>query len=436
MMDEMVTTRLHSGKTREQAGSVSDNGRALAYASGSFPGLYNDGMLIVVWIVFLLVMLFLLGSAVGSFLNVCIVRLPQGRSLVRPASCCGQCGKPIRWQDNIPLLSYWLLRGRCRACGAPFSMRYFWIELLTGVVFVLIYFLEIGRNIHHFQLLTWYETDYEYLLVEMFRPRPWLVFGFHAMLASSLIVATMSNYEQHTVPRSVTVWGVLLGLLAAVLFPWPWPDETAHAITTYAGGQVIFGREQKPYTWGPRIGAMPSEAPWWQGDVTPRAGFYLWPVWGPLPDWLPPGSWRLGVATGLAGILAGAILMGLVRVAFNLGTGAELIGWGETSLLMIAGGFVGWQPVVVAGMIGLVPGMIGATRQAATKSEWPIAYSMWPALAVIGVLLGWYWIGPLVQGLFFNETRVLLLVTVYVATLAAFSVYLRLAGIARAVPRP
>ena len=78
---------------------------------------YSDGMLVVIWMVFLLVMLFLLGSAVGSFLNVCIVRLPQGRSLIRPASSCGQCGKAIRMQDNIPLLSYWLLRGRCRACA-------------------------------------------------------------------------------------------------------------------------------------------------------------------------------------------------------------------------------------------------------------------------------------------------------------------------------
>src|SRR5215471_16235488 len=103
-------------------------------------------MLVAVWIVFLLLMLFLLGSSVGSFLNVCIVRLPQGRSLIRPASCCGKCGKLIRWEDNIPLVSYWLLRGHCRTCGAQFSMRYFWIELLTGIAFVLIYYLEIGRN--------------------------------------------------------------------------------------------------------------------------------------------------------------------------------------------------------------------------------------------------------------------------------------------------
>ncbi len=393
-------------------------------------------MLAAAWIVFLLVMLFLLGSTVGSFLNVCIVRLPQGRSLIRPASCCGQCGKPIRWQDNIPLLSYWLLRGRCRACGASFSMRYFWIELMTGVVFVLIYCLEIARNIHHFQMLAWFDRDYEYLLTGMFWPRPWLVFVVHALLASFLIVATLTNHEQHTVPRSVTVWGVLLGLLVAVLFPWPWPDEGDRAITRHAAGQMIFEQESKPYSWGPHIGPMPNDAPWWQGDVTPREGLYLWPVWGPLPDWLPPGSWQLGLATGLAGILAGAVLMGLVRLAFNLGIGAVRIGWGEISLMMIAGSFVGWQPVVVAGLIGLIPGMIAATRQWAVGRGQQIAFSMWLALAVAGVGLGWYWIGPLVQGLFFNETRLLLLAAVCAALLAMFSVCLRLSAIARPAPRP
>jgi leader peptidase (prepilin peptidase)/N-methyltransferase len=394
-------------------------------------------MIAVAWITFLLVMLFLLGSTVGSFLNVCIVRLPQGRSLIRPASCCGRCGKPIRWQDNIPLISYWLLRGRCRACGASFSMRYFWIELMTGIVFVLIYYLEIARNIHHFQMLEWYENDYESLLMIMFWPNPWLVFAVHALLASFLIVVTLTNHEQFTVARSVTMWGVLLGLLAAVLIPWNSPDDQpGQAITPQAVPSLTFGREHKPYSWGPRIGTMPSDLPWWQGEVTPRSGLYLWPVWGPLPKWLWPGSWLLGLATGLAGILAGAVLMGSVRLAFNLGAGTAAIGWGEVSLMIIAGAFVGWQPVVVAGLIGLVPGMIVATRQWSEGNGKQMAFSVWLAVAVAGVVLGWYWIGPLVQGLFFNETRLLLLVAVYSTILAVFSVGLRLAAVARPMPRP
>src|SRR5579871_1604415 len=139
-------------------------------------------MLVAVWVVFLLCTLFLLGITVGSFLNVCIVRLPQGRSLIRPGSMCGHCHKPIRLQDNIPLLSYWLLRGRCRHCGAPFSMRYFWIELVTGCLFVLIYHFEVARNIHHFAVLSWYEGEYAQLLTRMFDDSvPWLVFLVHVV---------------------------------------------------------------------------------------------------------------------------------------------------------------------------------------------------------------------------------------------------------------
>src|SRR5262249_17932558 len=171
--------------------------------------------------------------------------------------------------------------------------------LLTGLVFVLIYHLEIGRNIHHFQILFWYDSTYEYLLMGIFRLRPWLVFAVHALLACFLIVAVMTNHEQHKVPLSVTSWGVLLGLLASLLFPWPWPDEAVQVVPSHSGD-----------------------------------GLYPWPIWKPLPAWLPPGSWRLGLATGLAGVLAGAILMGLIRLSFNAGTGTAAVGWGETSLLM------------------------------------------------------------------------------------------------------
>src|SRR5690348_12881000 len=82
---------------------------------------------------------FLFGLAFGSFLNVCIYRLPRGLSVVRPGSACPQCGKFIPFYDNIPVLSWLLLRGRCRACSARISPRYLIIELLTGALFLLCY---------------------------------------------------------------------------------------------------------------------------------------------------------------------------------------------------------------------------------------------------------------------------------------------------------
>lgn len=93
-----------------------------------------------------------LGLLFGSFANVCIYRwppsedYPQGRSVVRPGSMCGACGQPVRWHDNVPLLSYLLLRGRCRDCGTSFSPRYLLVEAAMGMLFVAAY--------HHIVALT------------------------------------------------------------------------------------------------------------------------------------------------------------------------------------------------------------------------------------------------------------------------------------------
>ena len=76
---------------------------------------------------------FLFGAIIGSFLNVCIYRIPAGESVVRPRSRCGACRTPIRVIDNIPILSYLLLRGRCRTCGAAIALRYPLVEALTGI---------------------------------------------------------------------------------------------------------------------------------------------------------------------------------------------------------------------------------------------------------------------------------------------------------------
>ena len=83
---------------------------------------------------------FLFGACVGSFLNVCIYRIPKNESVVTPGSHCG-CGRPIAWYDNIPILSWLILRGRARCCGRPFSFRYPAIELLTAALFLLCWLL-------------------------------------------------------------------------------------------------------------------------------------------------------------------------------------------------------------------------------------------------------------------------------------------------------
>src|SRR5690348_11098878 len=162
-------------------------------------------MILYVWLVPLLLWLFLLGAAVGSFLNVCIYRIPLGKSLLWPNSRCGHCLHEVRLKDNIPLVSYWALRGRCRDCGAPFSMRYFWVELLTAVAFVALYLLEIGFNVQ--QLPVW--PDGGVIAQEWGRipPHSWGLFVLHALLACFLITATGCLLDHGRVPVPVAVTG-------------------------------------------------------------------------------------------------------------------------------------------------------------------------------------------------------------------------------------
>ena len=86
-----------------------------------------------VWI-FVIFWIFAFGACIGSFLNVCIWRIPRGESLSKSASHCTVCGQKIRWFDNIPVVSYLVLRGKCRSCRTPYSSSYFWVELICGLL--------------------------------------------------------------------------------------------------------------------------------------------------------------------------------------------------------------------------------------------------------------------------------------------------------------
>ena len=87
-----------------------------------------------------LITAFIFGICIGSFLNVCIYRLPEGKSIAHPPSSCPGCGTTIRFYDNIPLMSWLLLRGRCRHCHTPIAFRYVLVELLGGFMAVCVYF--------------------------------------------------------------------------------------------------------------------------------------------------------------------------------------------------------------------------------------------------------------------------------------------------------
>lgn len=155
----------------------------------------------------LLALAAVLGLVVGSFLNVVIVRLPQGRSLWKPGSACPACGTAIAWHDNVPLLSFSALRGRCRACGVTIPWRYPIVEAATGILFVLAY-ASLGLG-------------------------PDLVIAL--LLVPALIVVTAIDLEHQIVPDKITLPGVVTGLVVNVACGrLSWMDTLAGA--TLGGG--------------------------------------------------------------------------------------------------------------------------------------------------------------------------------------------------------
>lgn len=338
------------------------------------------------FLAFWLFVVFIVGAAIGSFLNVCIYRLPLEKSVLWPGSRCGHCFKQIRWYDNVPLLSYLFLRGRCRSCGAKFSMQYFWIELLTGLGFVGLFYLEIIDNIHRFTFLQQRAADVQWGVIPW---QAWVVFGHHALLLSLLIVATCCDLIHREIPLTVTLPGTFLGLVGASLFPWPWPYTPAEGLR-----------------W---VGDAPS---WWIffPGRGPELGLYPWPFWGPIPWGLEAGSWQLGLLTGVAGMLVGSFLLRGIRFLFGLGLGDEAMGLGDADLMMMAGAFLGWQPVVVAFFIGVFPAMVVGVLQRLWSGDNALAFGPWLAFGTVISFLFWNDIGPQVQVLFFHETLLAVLV--------------------------
>jgi len=150
---------------------------------------------------------FFIGCCVGSFLNVCIYRIPLEESVVKPRSHCPHCGKLIPWYDNIPLLSFLILRGRCRKCGEKISVRYFLVEALVGVLFLLVW-LEYG--------------------VSVLTPIYWTII-------SGLVLGTFVDFEHMIIPDRVSIGGIIMGLILSPLVP------SLHGVNTPLEGLVAGG---------------------------------------------------------------------------------------------------------------------------------------------------------------------------------------------------
>lgn len=157
-----------------------------------------------------LITAFIFGICIGSFLNVCIFRLPAGKSIVHPPSSCPGCNAAIRFYDNIPVLSWFILRGQCRNCHAPIAFRYVMVELLGGLMAVCVY-LRFGPSVQGI-----------------------IYFGFIA----ALLVITFIDIDYHIIPDVISLPGILLGFAASFFIPTlNWMDSLLGIL---AGGGSLY----------------------------------------------------------------------------------------------------------------------------------------------------------------------------------------------------
>ncbi len=157
----------------------------------------------------LIAAVFVFGLMIGSFLNVCIARLPEGESVVSPGSRCPSCRTPIRWFDNVPVLSYLLLGGKCRSCRTRISVRYPLVELATAALFA---------------VQAWW------------LPHDPLLLGHHLLFTALLVVLFGTDYDVQRLPDVITLPGIGAGIVLSLMTG---PDLVSAVVGALVGAAVL-----------------------------------------------------------------------------------------------------------------------------------------------------------------------------------------------------
>ena len=294
----------------------------------------------------LLIELSVLGLVVGSFLNVVIARVPHGLSIVRPGSRCPRCGHILSWYENVPLVSWLVLRARCRGCKAPISARYPAVELLTGLLFL-------GAGLA-------FGWSWELL-------RALLLVGF-------LVPLALIDLEHWIVPVGVTVLGTAAGLLSALPLGLPLVQECA--IGAAAGFLFFWALEPvslwlvKLLRWGSwrlRLAAanltrshpaLAAAGRLLTGAMAgAAAGWVLDSILDRSPWFLTTGL-VLGLAVGLLAVIQARRSVG-GPLPERTPDPTEALGAGDKWLLLLLGSFLGWRALLGVLLLANVQGALG-----------------------------------------------------------------------------
>jgi len=334
----------------------------------------------------LLIFVAALGACVGSFLNVVAYRLPEGKSLVSPPSACPKCGHRLAWFDNVPVLGWLWLRGKCRYCGAPISVQYPIIEAITALLFAGLYLAYFATD------LRWAFGAVPATLFGGDLPvGTWPVFAVHLFLLGSLVAATLIDAKLYIIPPSIP-WlataAALLVLPAATALGWlphgpqpvAAPGGAADVLVPYtnglalvAAGGAILGLMLGVVLL--RLGVLPlsfaDEADYLGDDPDPTAQqivaayphprremckellFVGFPLLGllagfhlgyrldtaaALGDW---PDWVFVLGGCVLGYFTGAGLVWLTRILGTLAFGKEAMGLGDVHLMAAIGAVLG-----------------------------------------------------------------------------------------------
>jgi leader peptidase (prepilin peptidase) / N-methyltransferase len=345
---------------------------------------------------------FVFGTMVGSFLNVCIHRMPRGESVVTPASHCPHCQYSIPWYLNLPLLTWLVLRGRCRNCGAPIAVRYFLVELLTGLAFLGCW-LGFGRE------------------------SAWLALIYSGFIAG-LIAASFIDFEHFIIPDEITLGGVGAGFVMSLMVPALHRAETSagaierSVVGILVGAGVVYGilRLSKLMYGRQRF------------DLPPDTRIFFTETSLELPDRSIPYEdmfYRKSDTIVLQAKTVELVDRGYARVAVRLSperlqiggeefkpeevghlevvtdeivVPREAMGLGDVKFMAAIGAFLGWQAVLfslmVSAMIGAAVGLslVAMKRRELSSSRLPYG----PFIAMAAVI--WIFWGPSVVGWWFS----------------------------------
>jgi leader peptidase (prepilin peptidase)/N-methyltransferase len=335
---------------------------------------------------------FALGCIVGSFLNVCIYRMPLELSVVSPPSYCPHCKYSIPFYLNIPLVTWLALHGRCKNCGAPISPRYFIVELLTGIAFLGCW-LEFG-NPHH--------------------PLPTLALAVvYAIFLAGLICATFIDFEHFIIPDEITLGGMVLGFALSLLLPslhdtnslslalW----RSALGILIGAGiiygilrlGKLLFGRQKLAlpmdtiiYFTDTAVCLPDREIPY--DDIFYRKSDTI-VLHARMVELVDRGYHDVIVRLSPAALQIGdenirpEDVVHLEAVCSEITLPREAMGLGDVKFMGAIGAFIGWQGAIfslmVSSMIGAAVGIILILLR---KREWSSRMPYGPYIAAAAVL--------------------------------------------------